>query len=473
MPLSAGFFQKICCCCLAGKEKNLAARQDLANADRGFNTVHVRHNDIADDQIWPGFTRPIHGRSSSVDGRGVKAVLIENYRQRISDHALVVHYQDSGFGRLAIGCQFGNSCNSKIRAAYIAPRIDYNVSQRAPAQVTEMLDLPKKVGWRKPTPSFLAASHPLVVSHGGEMMRRAATLVLIALVATATVFAQVPAGTSNTQPTTPQAQSPALPNHGAAPTPATSSADTPHGASQPSQTATPLTGSPARSSSTTTNQATTPENAQGAQNSMQNASAPNSATVVDQVGAGTELRAALDTPLSTRTSKPGDRFTATISDPLRANNDAVVIPAGARVEGEVAEADEGKTLAALRGKGKLNLRFRDVVLPTGQTLPLTATLISVHDTGGKSTKKADEEGQVESGTRGKDAAKDVGIGSGPGTPAGLIFGGPIKGLAIGALAGGGYVLATKGKDVNLPAQTGMVIRLDQPLSWSGSAPLQR
>ena len=75
---------------------------------------------------------------------------------------------------------------------------------------------------------------------------------------------------------------------------------------------------------------------------------------------------------------------------------------------------------------------------------------------------------MESSTRGKDVAKDVGIGAGIGTVAGLLFGGPLKGLAIGALAGGGYVLATKGKEVNLPAQTGMVIKLDQPLGAQGS-----
>jgi hypothetical protein len=80
---------------------------------------------------------------------------------------------------------------------------------------------------------------------------------------------------------------------------------------------------------------------------------------------------------------------------------------------------------------------------------------------------------VQSGTQGKDVAKDVGIGAGVGTVAGLIFGAPLKGLAIGALAGGGYVLATKGKDVQLPAQTGMVIRLDQPLSINGASPMQR
>jgi len=133
---------------------------------------------------------------------------------------------------------------------------------------------------------------------------------------------------------------------------------------------------------------------------------------------------------------------------------------GARVEGEVAESEDVKTQAALRGKGKLSLRFRDVVLPSGQTLPLTATLISVHDTSGKTTKKTNAEGQV-------------GLGAGMGSATGRGFGGPLKGLAIGTLSGGGYVVATNGKDVNLPARAGMLIRLDQPLSWTGTAPIPR
>ena len=189
-----------------------------------------------------------------------------------------------------------------------------------------------------------------------------------------------------------------------------------------------------------------------------------------QITAGTEIHATLDTPLSTRTSKPGDRFTATIADQVSASSGAVVIPQGARVEGEVAEAEDSKALTALHGKGRLNLRFRDVVLPNGQTLPLTATLISVHDTAntsGKSAKKADEEGMAQSGTHGSETPKGASIGAGTGTAAGSNFGSPLKGLAIGGLAGGGFVLATNGKDVNLPAQTGMVIRLDQPVSWNG------
>jgi hypothetical protein len=269
------------------------------------------------------------------------------------------------------------------------------------------------------------------------MIRSAATLILFVLVAMATVFAQNPAGTSNNPASTPQTQNPTVPNtnNGAASPTRTSPADVPQG-----------------------------NTGQGAAPS-QNPPAPNTA-VIDEVGVGTEIHAALDTPLSSKTSKPGDRFTATVSDPVRANNGAIVIPAGARVEGEVAESEDEKTLAALKDKPKLSLRFRDVVLPTGQTLPLTATLVSVHDTGGRNSRKAIAEGQIESGK----SSNAIGAAIAPGRS----FGGPIKGLAIGALSGGGYVVAINGKDVHLPAQAGMLIRVDQPLSWNGtSAPTQR
>jgi hypothetical protein len=305
-------------------------------------------------------------------------------------------------------------------------------------------------------------------------MRKAAMLVLFALLAVAMVFAQNPANANSSSTTNsntiPQTQSgnnaPAAPDQNTTVN-QTNPAD--------NNTQNNNTANPDNSQQNTTqpaaNQNSQPYSTQSANPQSSITSSSNVAGGAGTVAANTEIHATLDTPLSTKTSKPGDRFTATLAQPVQGSNgNGVVIPAGARIEGEVSEADQGKTLPALRGKGKLNLRFRDMVLPNGQTLPLTATLISVNSTNGKNTKSADNEGQVESGTRGKDVAKDVGIGAGAGTIAGLIFGGPLKGLAIGAIAGGGYVLATNGKDVNLPAETGMVIRLDQPLNLTGSNP---
>jgi len=186
-----------------------------------------------------------------------------------------------------------------------------------------------------------------------------------------------------------------------------------------------------------------------------------------EIPSGTELRTTLDTRLSTETSRVGDTFTATLAQPVQDGNGNTVIPAGARVQGEVTEVQKGKTLGTIRGdKAKLNMRFREIQLPNGSVVPITATLISVNNTN-HSGSKTDNEGEVSGGTSGTKVAKDVGIGAGVGTIAGLIFGSALKGLAIGAIAGGGYVLATGGKNVDLPEQTGMLLRLDQSVAVSG------
>jgi hypothetical protein len=337
-------------------------------------------------------------------------------------------------------------------------------------------------------------------------MRRAAMLVLFALLAVAMVFAQNPANANSNPPANTQQNNgtnttfpnATTPNQNAPTGSATGETNqnnpsTPEQNTQPAYNQNTNQNTQNIPNNQNTNQSTNPNN-QGMnpsgtnnQNAMPSYNQSNSnsnptfgnhppapANGSDQVAAGTEIHATLDTPLSTKTSKPGDRFTATITQPVPGSNGGVVIPAGSRVEGEVTESEEGKAVAALRGRGKLNVRFRDIVLPNGQSLPVAATLVSVNSTNGKDSKNANQEGQVESSTRGRDVAKDVGIGAGIGTVAGLLFGGPLKGLAIGALAGGGYVLATKGKEVNLPAQTGMVLRLDQAVSNSSpSANMRR
>jgi hypothetical protein len=172
---------------------------------------------------------------------------------------------------------------------------------------------------------------------------------------------------------------------------------------------------------------------------------------------GTDIQASLETALSTKTSQVGDRFTALVTQPVRSSDGQVAIPSGARINGEVTEAEQGKTLPMVRGRGRLNLRFISITLPNNTEVPLQATMTAV----GKQT--ASEEGEVQSKTSGTTAAKGVGIGAGLGTVAGLIMGSALKGLLIGAIAGGGYVLATKGKDVELPANTPLTLQTDQQL----------
>ncbi|MFL6438205.1 MAG: fibronectin type III domain-containing protein [Terriglobales bacterium] len=188
----------------------------------------------------------------------------------------------------------------------------------------------------------------------------------------------------------------------------------------------------------------------------------------NQLPAGTEIDLSLETALSTKTSSPGQRFTAVVTQPVRDLNDHVVIPTGARIGGQVTESEEGKTLPTVRGRGKLNMRFESVMLPNGNNIPISATLLSVNQSGGNGS--VNPEGEVQSDTHATTAATGAGVGAGIGTIAGLIFGGPLKGLVIGAIAGGGYILATKGKDVELPQNTGLKIRLDQPMAAGQYSP---
>lgn len=162
------------------------------------------------------------------------------------------------------------------------------------------------------------------------------------------------------------------------------------------------------------------------------------------LNAGTEIRAILDTPLSTKTSKVGDRFTATVSIPVRGAIGNVIIPAGSKLNGQVSDSDNERVADAIRDMGHLNLRFTDIQLPNGTDVPVNATLISVHNT--KPTARSESQ-----------PAPSIATNTGM-TGA---FGPPLKGLAVGNLAGGGYVLATNGRQVNLPAECGLKLRVDR------------
>jgi hypothetical protein len=59
------------------------------------------------------------------------------------------------------------------------------------------------------------------------------------------------------------------------------------------------------------------------------------------VQAGTTFRVKLDGPLGTQLSKPGDSFSATLIDPLVDLEGHVLVPAGAKLRGKIANVDQG------------------------------------------------------------------------------------------------------------------------------------
>ena len=102
MSFGSRLFQQIGCSRLSGEEKNLAGRQELADVDRGVDSVHVVHDDVADNQIWTLAARFLDGAGAAIDSGCGKSVLIEDDCQCVGDYALVIDYQYFGFSFSAV-----------------------------------------------------------------------------------------------------------------------------------------------------------------------------------------------------------------------------------------------------------------------------------------------------------------------------------------------------------------------------------
>ena len=137
---------------------------------------------------------------------------------------------------------------------------------------------------------------------------------------------------------------------------------------------------------------------------------------------GTEMKIRLENAIDTKESKDGDRFTAIVLTPSTY--------ADATVEGHVAKIEQS---GKLKGKTELSLAFDRIRLRTGENIVFDAQVLEV--LGEKSAKKVDEEGNIESGSKGKTTAIRTGGGAALGAAIGAVAGGG-KGAAIGAIVGG-------------------------------------
>ena len=163
------------------------------------------------------------------------------------------------------------------------------------------------------------------------------------------------------------------------------------------------------------------------------------------VPAGTRiLIRTVDSIDSTKQTK-GYRFTATLETNLQAE-DTIVAPRGSTLYGRLAEASSAGRMS---GSSELTLELTDIII-NGTAYPL---LTSTYEVKGK-------------GEGGNTAKKVVG-GAGLGALIGGIAGGG-KGAGIGALAGAGAGTAVaaskKGQQLQIPSESLLEFRLQQPVS---------
>jgi type IV secretory pathway VirB10-like protein len=165
------------------------------------------------------------------------------------------------------------------------------------------------------------------------------------------------------------------------------------------------------------------------------------------VPAGTQLAAELTKTLASNSSTAGETFRARINQDVLQDG-VVAIPAGAEIVGEVTEAVPSKKIG---GQARLTLKVTDLVLPTGKTVPIDASIV--------------QEGKSKTG---RDAATIGGAAAG-----GAILGrllsdgsrgkGGVIGALIGAVAGAAIAARTPGEEVVIPQGTAMSLKLDQPV----------
>jgi hypothetical protein len=147
------------------------------------------------------------------------------------------------------------------------------------------------------------------------------------------------------------------------------------------------------------------------------------------VPADTVVRVRLDAELSSKTARTGDRFSATVTEPVYGGESGVeVVPVGSKVWGRVTTVKR----AGRRSPGQITVSFNQLQLPNGTRSVVNGSLSSLQ----ADDVNADNEGTVAGrGNRKRDAVF-IGGGAATGALIGAIAGGG-KGAAIGAILGGG------------------------------------
>ena len=180
---------------------------------------------------------------------------------------------------------------------------------------------------------------------------------------------------------------------------------------------------------------------------------------------GTPVYMKLETAISTRSNKPGDRFAGRVTQPVTLNS-KTIIPVGAALEGRVIRADQERRI---HGTPVIDLRPEMITMPDGTRYVIVATIVDTNDT---KDLTVDEEGGIHGKGRDRDDWKETGIATGAGAGVGALvahsFTGAMVGAGVGATASVVRWLA-KTRDANLPAGTEIIMELSRPMALSSSS----
>jgi hypothetical protein len=196
---------------------------------------------------------------------------------------------------------------------------------------------------------------------------------------------------------------------------------------------------------------------------------------------GAETKLALLGKLSASKSRPGDSFKAILAEPLRLNS-GEILPEGSLFEGSVRKSRGPRWLSR---PGSLYLTFNRLVLPTGASLPVAASVVGI-EADPHSRMRVDSEGGLSGGSPGtKRLLVALGVGFGFAKLADDSFQLIAEALVstatdastagtarlIGMAVGGVIFIKRRGRDVVLPPYTMIDVRFDRsPLTLTPEPP---
>lgn len=195
--------------------------------------------------------------------------------------------------------------------------------------------------------------------------------------------------------------------------------------------------------------------------------------ITKRIPAGSKFTVKLLDPISTKTSKQGDYFSAVLIDDEKTPTN-VILPAGSMIRGSVAKVVKSKRFS--RG-GVLYVDFDHIVTPNGKQLPLDLIIsgkVNLNFNGGLYLNKGYGEAIQDNWTKTVDittTATDYGMDIGEDVLYGAarILTVPVCALG-GAIGGGAYWLGDsvadmfrKGKDVEFNQDETLTVILTQPI----------
>jgi hypothetical protein len=179
---------------------------------------------------------------------------------------------------------------------------------------------------------------------------------------------------------------------------------------------------------------------------------------------GTVIPIVITAYLNTRSTQVGDTVYADTLYPIFVQQ-RLVVPKGSSIRGTVTEVEKA---GRILGKGRLAIRFNDILLPNGVKRELTATFRSIHSNGEEKIDRKSESVSKDNAMKREDVGTIVGT-----TASGAIVGAAVKG-GSGAIAGGGVgaaggiatMLFTRDRDLVINPGTQFDLELKRPLKFA-------